>query len=230
MIFDFFQIILYEPLFNLLVWIYNDYTVQNFGWAVIYMTIGLRVAMLPISFIDERNKLRYSMLEKRIDSIQRDFHKDPVGERERVRGLMREFGVSPWAKTLSLLIQGLIFVVLYWVFIRGVNSAQIGAFLYSFVDHPGIISTDFFGFNIAENSAIWSGIVGLLLFVGISFEQKGEKVSKSDMYYRILFPLAVFLFLWYLPMVKSLFFLTSISFSYMLVILRKIFIKKPKPV
>jgi len=228
MIVEFFSTILYEPLFNLLVWLYNNYTAESFGWAVIFMTVGLRIAMLPLSIISERNKLRYASLERRIGSIKRDYHKDPVGERVRIRQLTHDHGVSPWAKTMLLLIQGLIFVVLYWVFIRGVNNQKIAQVLYEFVDHPGLISTDFYGFDIAKRSMIWSGLVGILMYIVIWLEQKGMRMTKSEMYFRIFFPLGIFLFLWLLPMVKSLFFMTSIMFSAVLIVVRKIFIKAPK--
>lgn len=229
MIIDFFQIILYEPLFNLLVWIYNNYTEQNFGIAVIIMTVGFRFVMLPLTIVAERNKLRYAQLSDEIKSIRRDYRKDPVAMKQRIRQLFEEHGISPWAKTIILLLQALLFLVLYWVFVRGVNNQGIGQILYSFVDHPGIINTDFYGFNIGKASALWAGAVGLAMFLVITVEQWGYRVSKSDFYFRILFPFAFFVVLLLLPMVKALFFLSSIGFTFVIVVLRKILIKEPKP-
>ncbi len=228
MILDFFSTLLYEPLFNLLVWIYNNYTEQNFGIAVIIMTVGFRLVMLPLSIIAERNKLRYAALGQEIKGIRRDYRKDPVAMNQRIRRLFEEHGINPWAKTTILLLQAVLFLVLYWVFLRGVNSQRISEILYPFIDHPGIISTEFYGFNIAKPSAFWAGIVGVTMFLVISVEQWGHRVSKSDFYFRILFPLAFFIVLLLLPMVKALFFLSSITFSFVIVLFRRIFIKTPK--
>lgn len=192
------------------------------------MTVGFRVIMLPLSIISERNKLRYAMLHKRISSIKHDFGKDPVAMRNRIRLLFEEYRISPWAKTIVLLAQVLLFLILYWVFLRGVNSEQIGTILYDFVGHPGIINTDFYGFNIAARSALWAGATGILFFLIVLIEQHGQRLKRADLYYRVLFPFSIFIFLWLLPMVKSLFFMTSVLFSLVLILLRKLFIKTPK--
>jgi len=47
---------LYQPVFNFLIWVYNNWTDQNLGWAVVYMTIILRLILLPFSIISEKNK------------------------------------------------------------------------------------------------------------------------------------------------------------------------------
>lgn len=222
------QVYLYEPVFNVLVWMYNNYTEQNFGWAVIYMTIALRVALLPFSIVAERNKVRYLALEEKIHQVEQSFRKDPVAMRIRIRELLRRSRVSPWAKTLGLVVQGVFFLLLYQVFIRGVNNQPFGSMLYPFVDHPGFINTNFDGRNISERSLYWAAVVGIVLFAGMWLEMRGKQLAKSDIYYLVFFPLSVFFLLWYLPMVKSLFIVTSLLFGYSIVALRKVLVRAPK--
>ena len=55
---QFWNVYLYQPLFNFLIWIYNNWTNMNFGWAVVYLTLILRFVLLPFTLINERNRVR----------------------------------------------------------------------------------------------------------------------------------------------------------------------------
>ena len=75
---------LYRPLFNLLIWIYNNWTDGNFGWAVIYLTIILRTGLLPLSLVNEYNKLKNEALYKEIkESMSSDATETVSGQRPR---------------------------------------------------------------------------------------------------------------------------------------------------
>ena len=63
---------LYQPVFNLLIWIYNNWTDANLGWAVVYLTVILRLALLPFSIVTEKNKAKNVDLDKEIDGLQKD--------------------------------------------------------------------------------------------------------------------------------------------------------------
>jgi hypothetical protein len=80
-------------------------------------------------------------------------------------------------------------------------------------------------FNIGERSLFWAGLVGVVLVVDIiiKLQRSTRKLDGSDLAYLILFPVFSFLVLWYLPMVKALFIITSMSFSYLLTLVRKLF-------
>ena len=73
----------------------------------------------------------------------------------------------------------------------------------------------FLGFDIADKSVFWPAAVGVLLFLEIYAVQKQREhlVTRSDVMYLILFPVFSFVVLLLLPMVKSLFVLTSMLFS-----------------
>ena len=72
------NVYLYQPLFNFLIWIYNNWTNMNFGWAVIYLTIVLRVLLLPLSLVSERNRVRNAELSAEIQRITKEYHGDAV--------------------------------------------------------------------------------------------------------------------------------------------------------
>lgn len=206
---------LYEPLINISVYFYNGLAGENIVWAVVLLTVSLRLILLPLSILTERNKTKFAAMKDEFDNIQKKFKNDTVQKKVEIRQLLRKNKFSPWAKAVLLGIQVLVFIVLYQVFIGGVKGKISRDMLYGWVDFPSVINTDFFGFNAAEPSFVWAAVVGLLLMwqVRREFKHRHGKLTKSDLYYSILFPGSVTLFLWLLPMVKSIYILTTVLFS-----------------
>src|SRR5512135_3389423 len=110
------------PLLDVLILFYNTVAFQNLGVAVIEMTVLLRLALLPINIQAERDSARYERLELEVSEIQKAFKGDPVMANDHIRALLKKRKVSPWAKTSILLVQLLVLVVLYQVFLSGINA------------------------------------------------------------------------------------------------------------
>jgi YidC/Oxa1 family membrane protein insertase len=207
---------LYRPLFNGLVWIYNNWTEMNLGWAIVYLTVVLRMALLPFTLVGERASALNQGIQDEIARLEKDFHNDPVQKKQEIRRVLRTRRVSPWSKAVVLGMQGLVLVLLYQVFIQGVAGERVLQVLYTSVDFPGNINTIFYGFDLAaRHDYFWSGLVTIILMLEIylSLHARKGNLERSDLAYFILFPASVFIVLWILPMVKALFILTSILFS-----------------
>jgi membrane protein insertase Oxa1/YidC/SpoIIIJ len=213
---------LYQPLLNLLILIYNNYTNFNLGLAVIYLTILLRLVLLPFTFVSERDKLRWERLNEEIKKIKDDYKKDPVLMKEIIRETLKKYRIRPWAKTVVLGVQLLVLIVLYQVFLGGLTS-KFDA-LYPWIIVPDFVNLNFLpikqlnfnGFHLATTKdLILPTLIGIILYFEIYFSQKArsEILTRSDMAYRLFFPLFSFFVLYYLPTVKSVFILTSIFFS-----------------
>ncbi|OGH67604.1 MAG: hypothetical protein A3C15_01475 [Candidatus Magasanikbacteria bacterium RIFCSPHIGHO2_02_FULL_50_9b] len=234
------QLYLYQPLVNLLVYLYNNVAAANLGWAIVALTVCLRIVLLPLSILSERNKFLMDEMQKEVDTAERHYRADPIYLKEHVRGLMKKYHIRPWAKTSVLGIQLLVLVLLYQVFITGISGAQLTKILYPSVEYPGKLNTMFFSvqygaepadvlaFDIGERSIIWAVLVALVLFVDIAIKLSHAKKEKikltgSDLTYWIAFPLASGLILWYLPMVKALFIFTSLMLSYLIALMTHLF-------
>jgi YidC/Oxa1 family membrane protein insertase len=207
---------LYQPLFNALIWIYNNWADGNLGWAVVYLTIILRVVLLPFSLVNEYNRIKNEELYREIQELDKVYQNDQVIRKQEIRKVLKKRRVQPWAKVTVLGIQALVLVLLYQVFLRGITGEKILKILYSTVDFPGVINTNFYGFDLGmRHDFIWAGVVALFIFVGIYLKLRRlrGRVQRTDLTYFVLFPLAVFTVLWILPMVKALFILTSLIFS-----------------
>ncbi len=207
--------ILYQPLFNALIFIYNSIANHNLGWAVIWLTILLRIVLLPLSIISELAALRQQKANAEAAKALEAFKGDRVAQQEAVRKIIKKFHISPWAKVISLGIQVLVLIVLYQVFINGIGGQKIFKTLYPSIDFPGKINTSFYGFEIGHrHDYLWAGIAAIYLLISILIEKRQiQSWQKSEMYFLLFFPLFTFVALWYLPMVKSLFILTTMIFS-----------------
>lgn len=225
---DFWHDYLYTPLLNVLLFLCAGSAFGNLGFAVIQLTVLLRVAILPLSIIDERNRFRYEKLNRRIESIDRDFKTDHVMRKEKVRELLKEHKVSYWAKVLGLAVQAIVLVLLYQVFVAGLRFTNAET-VYSWVSVPARIDTSFLGYDLGENSLLWAGMVGVLLFLQIYTVQKQREhlVTRSDVMYLFLFPIFTVIVLLLLPMMKSLFVLTSMVCSMLIFVVRKMVVRLP---
>lgn len=155
-------------------------------------------------------------LESEIATMNEDFKFDPVLRKEQIRALVKKRKVHPWSKTLGLAVQLLVLLLLYQVFWRGITGEKLITYLYDWVDFPGTINVMFYGFNLGlDHDIVFPGLVALLMLVEIYLEvrRNNRPPTRSDLFYFILFPVATFYLLWFLPMVKSLFVLTSVLFS-----------------
>lgn len=222
---------LYQPLFNFLIWIYNNWTDHSFGWAIVYLTIILRLVLLPFSIISERNKHKNEEVRRKAEQIAKDFPNDHIMQKEEVRKALKKQKVSPWSKAIVLGVQFIVLVLLYQVFLRGITGDKVIKILYPFIDFPGKINTIFFGFELGKvHDGLWAGAVALLLFFEIYIEYRKHKtpLQKGDLAYFFLYPAFTFVLLWILPMAKSLFILTSMIFSIIIGQISKLFFKENK--
>ena len=206
---------LYYPLLNALIYLYTTLAGHNLGWAVIWLTIALRIVLLPFTIISIRNGEKHKKMEEEAAHAAMIYKNDPVLQKEEVRRVMKKNRISPWARTLTLAVQAIVFIVLYQVFMHGIRGEQITKHLYSFVEYPGKLVTNFYGFELgATHTLFWPCVAGgYLLISSLLHSLKKQNWQKSDLYFLIFFPLSTILVLWFLPMVKSLFILTAALFS-----------------
>lgn len=219
---------LYTPLLNFLFFLYSGPAFNNLGVAIIELTVLLRLALLPFTVLEERNRFRYEKLNRKIEAIERDFKADHVKRSERIRDLLKQHKVSYWSKVFVLFVQAVVLLLLYQVFVGGVKFTSSEA-LYTWVRVPDELNRTFLGFNLGEKSFLWAAVVAVILFLQIYTVQKQREhlIRRSDVMYLFLFPIFTLVVLMLLPMVKALFILTSMLFSMWVFAMRKAFFKVP---
>ena len=217
---------LFTPLLNVLIYLYNTIAFENLGLAVVYMTIGLRIVLIPFSVIAERNGFKYEKIQGDFTAIQKEFKNDPVERKERMRELMRANRIHPWAYAVLLGFQLLTLVLLYQVFVGGMTG-KLSA-LYPSVPRPDFINTMFLGLDIAVRNYYAAGFVGLVLYweVWRSQRKRKETLTVNDIVFRYAFPLMTFAILASLPSVKVIFILTAMGFGYIIHLFRPFFTRR----
>ncbi|MCL5410729.1 MAG: YidC/Oxa1 family membrane protein insertase [Patescibacteria group bacterium] len=145
---NFFKIVLYNPLYNLLIFLAWLVPGHSIGWAIIILTVIIRLLLWSNSIKAARAQVKMQAIQPEINRLRKEI-KDQQEQGKALMALYKKEGVSPFGSCLPLLIQMPIIIVLYQVFRAGVDQSNF-SLLYSFVPHPEKINAFFLGFNLAK--------------------------------------------------------------------------------
>jgi len=160
-----FHIVFYQPLYNLLLFIYGIIPIRDFGIAVILITIVVKLVLYPFS--QQSIKAQRSMLElqPKINSLKDRFKDDKQAQAKALMELYKEHKVNPFSSCLPLLVQLPFLIALYRVFLTGLNNTGV-ADLYPFIHNPGVISGLSFGIlDLAHPSYVLAILAGIAQFL-----------------------------------------------------------------
>lgn len=157
--------ILYRPLFNALIFLVWLIPGNNVAWAIIILTIIIRLILLPSSLKAARAQIKLRDLQPEIQKIQAEYKDDKTKQSQAVIEFYKKHKVSPWGSCLPLLIQFPILIILYYVFINGLGTERFDL-LYPFVPRPETINTIWLGIDLAKPDRwVLPIITGALQFV-----------------------------------------------------------------
>ena len=125
----------YQPLFNLLVWIYNILPTHDMGLAIILLTILVKVLLFPFTWKQLKAQEALQEMQPKLDGLKEQYKDDKQGLVQAQMALFKEHKVNPASSCLPLLIQFPFLIALYRVFISGLNSKSL-ELLYPFVYNP----------------------------------------------------------------------------------------------
>ncbi len=217
-----FHEILYRPLLNLAVAIYNILPGHDFGIAVIVLTILVRIVLMPLSIKALLSQKKLNQLGSEVAKIKEKFKDDKARQSEETMKLYKERGVNPIGGCLPLLIQFPLIIALYQVFGAGIKPESLSS-LYSFVARPEIINATFLGIvNLAQRSIPLTLLAGGLQFIqawqqkkntGPQTEGAGKEIAAMTSQMLYFFPLFIIIIGWKLPAGLILYWVTSTAFS-----------------
>lgn len=155
MISNFFYTVFYEPLLNSLIWIISVIPYHDVGFAIIILTLLVRVLVFPFNHRAIVTQRKIKQLEPKLKEIKEKFKKDNQEQAKKIMELYKGHGINPFSGFLTLLIQIPLIFALYKVFSSGINFDH--AHLYSFISVPDKININFLGiFDITQKSYIWA--------------------------------------------------------------------------
>ena len=221
-----FNTVLYQPLFNALILLYNYLPGNNFGLAVIALTFLLRLFLYPIMTQSIKYQQTLNEIQPRLKEIQEKYKDDQGQQAKEIMNIYKEKKINPFNVFLPLLVQLPLLIALFQVFRTGLQPESMNS-LYSFVSHPGEINYLFLGLiSLSEPSLLLAGLTSVVQFFQlkrVTLQSKQKKTKKKDSimkfsnmaqkqmpYFLAAF---TFVFLTKLPAALGLYWITTSLFS-----------------
>ena len=172
---SFFHTILYQPIFNFFVWLYNIIPGHDAGVVIIIITILIRLIVYPLTSKSIKSQKSLQDLQPKLEAIKKEYAKDQQKQAAMIMALYKENKVNPFASCLPLLIQLPILIALYLVMRDSLMSDKFATELYSFVANPGKLNAISFGFlDLAKPNVILAVLAG-----GVQFLQAKMMLTKK---------------------------------------------------
>ena len=163
----FFHTYLYEPIYNLLVFLVSVVPGTDIGVAIILATLIVKVLLLPLSLSAARTQKAMKVIEPELKKLREKYKNDKEKQAREMFALYARYGIKPFSSILSILIQLPIIIGLYWVFSTESLPGVDASLLYSFVHVPTVVaSTMFLGLiNITGHSILLTILAMVTQFV-----------------------------------------------------------------
>ncbi|PJA47216.1 hypothetical protein CO172_02645 [Candidatus Uhrbacteria bacterium CG_4_9_14_3_um_filter_36_7] len=157
--------LLYRPLFNLLIWLYEILPGADIGFAIIAISILIKLVLWPFSRSSLKSQKALQEIQPKIDALKEKFKDDKEGMAKAMMELYKEEKVNPLSSCLPLLIQLPILFALYAVLRDGFNPESL-IHLYSFIPNPGEINSLFLGrMDLSKPHVILAVLAGVFQFI-----------------------------------------------------------------
>ncbi len=155
--------IFYEPIYNALIFIINTVTFGDVGFAIIVLTILIKVFLAPLT----RKSIRSQVLMKRLEGELKQIKKDYPSKEQQAQKtleLYKKNNVNPFSGCLIVLLQLPVIFALYYVFYRGLSFDTTP--LYSFIHTPEVLNAQFLGLvDLHGKSIVLALLAGISQFI-----------------------------------------------------------------
>ncbi len=215
----FFNEILYRPLFNGLIFLYNFLPWHDFGLAIILLTLLIRLILYPLNQKSIKSQAVLNKLQPEIKAIQQKYKDDKIRQSQEIMALYKEKKINPASGCLPILIQFPILLALYQVFLTGLKPSRLDN-LYSFISRPEAINPVFLKLiDLSQANIILAILAGFLTFV--QSKMMVQKSSSSDGDFSAVFnkqmvyfmPLMTVFIAWRLPAGLALYWVATTLFG-----------------
>lgn len=139
------DLLIYNPIFNALIWLYNVIPGNDIGLAIIGLTIVIKLLLYPLTHSSLKSQQALQAIQPKVKAIQKEYKDNKEEQAKKLMELYKAEKVSPFSSCLPMLVQLPFLIAVYQVFREGLLSHGFDR-LYSFVANPGIIDPIAFGF------------------------------------------------------------------------------------
>lgn len=224
-----FNEILYKPLYNALVFLYQYITLEDLGLAIILLTILIRFILYPLFYKSIKNQAVLQKIQPEIQKIQHTHKENREKQAQELMALYRQHKVSPFSSFLMILVQLPVLIALYRLFLQGF-APETFQNLYSFMPAPEHVNSSLLGIIDLSGKNM---IIVVLAVITQYFQgklslpklEKGQEVAPAAKIGRqmvFIGPILTFVILRTMPSAIGLYWLVTSVFS----IIQQIIINK----
>lgn len=183
-----FDLFITQPIFNLLIFVYN--IVGDFGVAIIILTILIRLALWPLVRKQMNQTKLMRSIQPEIKQIKAKAKGNRVLESQMMMDLYKKKDIKPFSSIFVLLIQLPIFVAVYNV-VRNYDSF-VETYVYPFLQNVGQIPhliadtppPTFFGIDltavaVTDNGIAWPILIMAILAATLQFLQSRQTMTNT---------------------------------------------------
>ena len=161
---ELYNVVLYQPIYNFLVFLYNVIPGHDIGLAIIALTIVVKLILLPFSMQGLKSQKALTDIQPKMEELKRKYKDDKEKLAAETMRLYKEQKVNPLSSCLPLLIQFPFLIAVYQAFRMGLSSPDANL-LYSFIGNPGTINPISFGFlDLAKANVFLAVLAGVAQF------------------------------------------------------------------
>lgn len=176
--------LVYNPLYNALVWLIDILPGSNIALAVIILTVFVKIILLPLNKKSIKSQIAMKEIEPELNKIKKNYPDKQV-QAQKTLSLYKEKGVNPFSGCLVILLQFPIIIALYVVFTKGINGGVINSdILYPFIKNPVEIGLNFLSLKITDKSIVIAILVAVSQYFSLkqinSLNKEKEKIQTSD--------------------------------------------------
>ncbi len=126
------KVVLYQPLYNLFIFLVAVIPGHNVGVAIILLTFLMRAVLMPLRHKAIESQAKQQSLQPELKKLQEQYKDDRQGLAMAQMQMYKDKGVSPTSGCLPTIVQLVLLIVLYRVFLNGLNAPD-HSILYPFV-------------------------------------------------------------------------------------------------
>lgn len=179
-----FDVSVYQPLYNTLIFFYNVVPGHDFGIAIILTTLVLKSLLIPLSKKQIESQKKMQELQPKIKELQQKYKNDKEKQTKAIMEFYKENKTNPFSGCFPLIIQLFFLIAIYRVII---NISQAGFMinpsdLYAFVADPGAINHLFLRFmDLTKPNYVLAFLSALAQYyqTKMLFQRQGTPQPKS---------------------------------------------------
>ena len=223
---SFFHTIIFEPLYNGLVFLIDITPFADVGIAVIIFTCIVKLLLFPLSKKAVKTQMAMKAIEPETEKIKNQFKNNREELARQTMALYKKHQVNPFSSFAVILIQIPIILGLYYVFFKGGLPTINTDWLYSFVAAPDKVNMIFLGLlDISKKSIFLALLAGVSQFFqaklamppikprGAEPDFKADLARSMGLQMRYIFPIVVVFIAYSISGAIALYWTTSNIFA-----------------